>query len=137
MFNALSSSTEKQTCLMPLSTIISKLTLEGDSGKEVALWRLTLFSRWSKAKFKSACNFEESPYDGSIFLPCVIYINVDIMFIGIYRIFGMVCTYFNFFLIQGLSLLLMSFCLFLCITKCMASEMEIFEILTNQRAELG
>jgi hypothetical protein len=51
MFNALSSSTEKQTCLMPLSTIISKLTLEGDSGKEVALWRLTLLSRWSKAKF--------------------------------------------------------------------------------------
>jgi hypothetical protein len=32
------------------------LTLEGDSGEEVALWRLTSLSRWSKAKFKSPCN---------------------------------------------------------------------------------
>ena len=37
------------------------LTLEGNSGKEVALWRLTSPSRWSKAKYKSPCNFEESP----------------------------------------------------------------------------
>ena len=36
-------------------------TLESDSAEEVALWRLTLLSRWSKAKFKSPCNFEESP----------------------------------------------------------------------------
>ena len=36
----------------------SGLTLEGDSGEEVTLWRLTSFSRWSKAKFKSHCNFE-------------------------------------------------------------------------------
>jgi hypothetical protein len=28
-------------------------------GEEVALWRLTLLSHWSKAKFKSPCNFEE------------------------------------------------------------------------------
>ena len=38
------------------------LTLEGDSGEEVALWRLISLSRWSKAKFKSPCNFEESLY---------------------------------------------------------------------------
>ena len=38
------------------------LTLEGDSGKEIALWRLTSLSRWSKVKFKLPCNFEESPY---------------------------------------------------------------------------
>ena len=37
-------------------------TLEGDLVEEVALWRLTSLSRWSKAKFKSPCNFEESPY---------------------------------------------------------------------------
>jgi hypothetical protein len=30
------------------------LTLEGE---EVALWRLTSLSRWSKVKFKSPCNF--------------------------------------------------------------------------------
>jgi hypothetical protein len=51
--------------------------------------RLTLLSRWSKAKFKSPCNFEESPYVAArIFSPLVIYENVDIvhMFIEIYRI---------------------------------------------------
>ena len=32
-----------------------------DYGEEVALLRLTSLSRWSKAKFKSPCNFEESP----------------------------------------------------------------------------
>ena len=37
------------------------LTLEGDSVEEVALWRLTSHSCWSKVKFKSACNFEELP----------------------------------------------------------------------------
>ena len=37
--------------------ITKNITLDGDSGEEVALWRLTLFSRWSKAKFKSPCNF--------------------------------------------------------------------------------
>jgi hypothetical protein len=34
-------------------TVLSGLTLEGDSGEEVTLWRLTSLSRWSKAKFKS------------------------------------------------------------------------------------
>ena len=65
------------------------LTLEGDLGKEVALWRLTLFSRWSKEKFKSPCNIEESPYvTACVFSPLVIYENADIvhMFIEIYRI---------------------------------------------------
>jgi hypothetical protein len=37
------------------------LTFEGDSGEEVTLWRLTSLLRWSKAKFKSPFNFEESP----------------------------------------------------------------------------
>jgi hypothetical protein len=67
----------------------SGLTLEGDSDEEVALWRLTSLSRWSKAKFKSPCNFEESPYVAvPVFSPLVIYENVDIvhMFIEIYRI---------------------------------------------------
>jgi hypothetical protein len=49
---------------------------EGDSGCKVALWRLTS----SNAKFKSFCNFEETPYVARIFLPHVIYENVDIMF---------------------------------------------------------
>jgi hypothetical protein len=62
------------------------LTLEGNSGKEVALWRLTSPSRWSKAKYKSPCNFEESPYVARIFSLRIIYENVDIMFIEIYRI---------------------------------------------------
>ena len=48
---------------------------QGDSVEEVALRRLTLHSCWSKAKFKSACNFEESS----------IYENVDIVLIEIYR----------------------------------------------------
>jgi hypothetical protein len=59
------------------------LTLEGE---EVALWRLTSLSRWSKAKFKSPCNFEESPYVAArVFSPLVIYENEDIvhMFIEI------------------------------------------------------
>jgi len=56
------------------------LTLEGDSGEEVALWRLTSLSRWSKEKFKSPCNFEESPYVAACaFSPLVIYENVDIV----------------------------------------------------------
>jgi hypothetical protein len=57
--------------------------------KEVALWRLTSLSRWSKAKFKSPCNFEESPYvTARVFSPLAIYENVDIVhvFIEIYRI---------------------------------------------------
>ena len=65
---------------------LTGLTLEG---KEVALWRLTSLSRWSKAKFKSPCNFEELPYVAArVFSPLVIYENVDIvhMFIEIYRI---------------------------------------------------
>ena len=49
--------------------------------KEVALWRLTSLSRWSKAKFKSPCNFEESPYVARL-----IYENVVIVFIEIYCI---------------------------------------------------
>ena len=63
--------------------------LEGDSGEEIALWRLTSLSRWSKAKFKSPCNFEESPYVAAgVFSPLLIYENVDIVhvFIEIYRI---------------------------------------------------
>ena len=55
---------------------IAGLTLEGDSGKEVALWRSTSLSRWSKAKFKSPCNFEVSPYGyvaARLFSPLVIY----------------------------------------------------------------
>ena len=52
-------------------------------GEEVALWRLTLISRWSKAKFKKPCNFEESPYVAHIFLPRAIYENVYIVFIEI------------------------------------------------------
>jgi len=63
--------------------------LEGDSGEEVALWRLTSLSRWSKAKLKSPCNFEESPYVAArVFSSLVIYENVDIVhvFIEIYRI---------------------------------------------------
>ena len=69
--------------------LLTGLTLEGDSGKEVALWRLTSLSRWSKAKFKSLCNFEESPYAAArVFSPLVIDENVDIVhvFIEIYRI---------------------------------------------------
>jgi hypothetical protein len=46
---------------------------------EVALWRLTSLSSWSKAKFKSPCNFEEVPYVAArVFSPLVIYENVDI-----------------------------------------------------------
>jgi hypothetical protein len=48
------------------------LTLEGDLGEEVALWRSTS----SKAKFKSPCNFEESP--PTYFLQ-LSYENVDIV----------------------------------------------------------
>jgi hypothetical protein len=41
-------------------------------------------SRWSKAKFKSSCNFEESPYVAAhIFSPLVIYENVDIVHVFI------------------------------------------------------
>jgi hypothetical protein len=63
-------------------------SLEGPL-QEVALWRLTLFSRWSKVKFKSPNNFEESPYVAArVFSLLVIYENVDIVhvFIEIYRI---------------------------------------------------
>ena len=65
------------------------LTLEGVSHKGVVLWRLTSLSHWSKAKFKSPCNFEESPYVAArVFSPLVIYENVDIVhvFIEIYSI---------------------------------------------------
>ena len=37
--------------------VLTGLTLEDDLGEEVALWRLTLLSRWSKAKFKSPYHF--------------------------------------------------------------------------------
>jgi hypothetical protein len=50
-------------------------------GVEVALPRLTTLSRWSKAKFKSPCNLKKLPYVASIFLPRVIFENVDIVFI--------------------------------------------------------
>ena len=50
-----------------------EIKFEGDSGEEVALWRLYLFSRWLVAKFKSPCkSFEVLPYVTHIFLPCVI-----------------------------------------------------------------
>jgi hypothetical protein len=59
--------------------------LDGDLVEEVALWRLTSHSCWSKAKFKSVCNFEELNYVACIILPRVIYENVDIVLIEIYR----------------------------------------------------
>jgi hypothetical protein len=77
---------KKNTCRSPYSLLQSGLSLEGE---EVALWRLTSLSRWSKAKFKSPCNFEESPYVAAhVFSPLVIYENVNIVhvFIEIYRI---------------------------------------------------
>ena len=55
------------------------LTFEDDSGEEIGLKRLTLISRWSVAKFKS-------PYISLVFLPRVIYDNIDIVFTEIYRI---------------------------------------------------
>jgi hypothetical protein len=55
-------------------------------GEEIALWRLTSISCWSKVKFKKPCNFEESPYVAHVFLPRAIYENVDITFIEIYGI---------------------------------------------------
>jgi hypothetical protein len=61
------------------------LTFEGDSVEEVDLWSLTLLFRWSKTKSKSPWNFEESTYVASVYLPRVIYENVDIVFIGIYN----------------------------------------------------
>jgi hypothetical protein len=36
--------------------------LEGDSDEEITMWRLTLLSHWSIAKFKSPCNFEVAQY---------------------------------------------------------------------------
>jgi hypothetical protein len=60
--------------------LFAGLTLEGE---EVALWRLTSLSPWSKAKFKSPCNFEESPYVATrVFSPLVIYENVDIVHVN-------------------------------------------------------
>jgi hypothetical protein len=48
--------------------------------REDCLRRLTSLSRWSKEKFKSPCNFEESPYVAAlVFSPLVIYKNVDIV----------------------------------------------------------
>ena len=47
--------------------IYAGLTFEDNSGKEVVLWRLASLSRLSKAKFKSPCNFEESPCRTHIF----------------------------------------------------------------------
>jgi hypothetical protein len=45
---------------------------------------LTSLSHWSKAKFKSLCNFEESPYVAArVFSPLVIYENVDIVHVFI------------------------------------------------------
>jgi hypothetical protein len=47
-------------------------------------WSLTLLSR-SKTKSILPCNFEELTYVAHVFLPHVIYENVDIVFIGIYN----------------------------------------------------
>jgi hypothetical protein len=60
-------------------------TFEGDTGEEVTLLGLTSLSLWSKEKFKLPCNFEESPYVDPVFLPHVIYENVNILFIEIYH----------------------------------------------------
>jgi len=62
------------------------LMFEGDSGKQVTLLRLTSLSLRSKEKFKLPYNFEETPYVDPVFLPRVIYENVNILFIEIYRI---------------------------------------------------
>jgi hypothetical protein len=69
-----------------IKSLSNYLTLEGDSGEEVALWRLISPSHWSKVKFKSPSNFEELQYVTRIFFPYVIYENVNIVFIEIYRI---------------------------------------------------
>ena len=71
-------------CFFHIIHLYQGLTFESDSGEEAALWRLTSLSRLLKAKFKLPCNFEESPYVTRIFLPCVIYENVNIMFTEIY-----------------------------------------------------
>ena len=75
---------QKTICMVSHSSYQGSL-----EGEEVALSRLTSLSRWSKAKFKSPCNFEESPYVAArVFSPLVIYENEDIVhvFIEIYRI---------------------------------------------------
>jgi hypothetical protein len=43
---------------------------------------------WPTTKSKLPCNFEELIYVARIFLPHVIYENVDIVFIGIYNKHG-------------------------------------------------
>jgi hypothetical protein len=53
------------------------LTLEGDLGEEVALWRLTSLSHCLKEKFKSPCNFEESPY--KCMLPPAYFLHLSFM----------------------------------------------------------
>ena len=55
-----------------------RFTFEGDSVEEVVLGSLTSLSHWSKMKSKST-------YVASVFLPGVIYENVNIVFIGIYN----------------------------------------------------
>jgi hypothetical protein len=80
---------QKLVIVFSLHNMQPGLTLEGNSGEEVTLWRLTSLSRLSKAKFKSPCNVEESPYVAAcIFSPLVIYEIVDIVhvFIEIYPI---------------------------------------------------
>ena len=47
---------------------VLRALVRGWFGQEVALWGLTLFFHWSKAKFKSPCNFQELPYVARIFL---------------------------------------------------------------------
>lgn len=51
----------------------SGLTFERDSGEGVTLWSLTWLSR------------SKLPYVARIILPCVIYENVDVVFIEIYQ----------------------------------------------------
>ena len=61
------------------------------------LWNLmTIKWRWRiKVKLKLPSNFEESPYVAHIFLPHVIYENVDVVFIEIYRIHEVFWKWFS------------------------------------------
>ena len=59
------------------------LALEGEV---VALGGLASVSRWSGARFRWPCNFEESPYVARVFLPRAICESVDIVFTEFYVI---------------------------------------------------
>ena len=64
------------------------LTFEGDSDKEIPLWGLASFSRGSKAKSNSPCNFEDSSYVARIFLPVpFMKMSTSCLFISVYKYF--------------------------------------------------